>query len=233
MRLVQAIVALWVAMAAIAHGGERAVVVELYTSQGCSSCPPADDLLAKLARKDDVIALALHVDYWDYIGWKDGFADPAFTERQRAYARAANHRSIYTPQMIIQGQDHVIGFKPMEMADFIQKHRASMDAADLNIARDGDRIRVVGTANRPFGRRAVVLLAMVQPKATVSIRAGENRGRTLEYYNIVTSLTEIGKWDGSGRLDKTVRISGSGSGRVAVLVQEPNAGPILAAAQTR
>lgn len=231
MKLVQICAGIWFAMMAVASAGERAVVVELYTSQGCSSCPPADALLAKIDSRDDVIALALHVDYWDYIGWKDEFADPAYTERQRAYARAANHRSIYTPQMIIQGETHVNGYKPMDLADAIQNHREQPAMADITLTRDGDRIRIRAEADRKFSSRAVVLVAVVDPKATVSIRAGENRGRTLDYHNIVTSLTEIGKWDGARRFDKTVRVGSSG--RVAVIVQEPANGPILAAAQLR
>ena len=102
------------------------VVVELYTSQGCSSCPPADAFLAReLANRDDVIALALHVDYWDYIGWKDDFADPQHTDRQRDYARAAGQRTIYTPQMIIAGKDHVIGSHPAEVKKLIRAHASA------------------------------------------------------------------------------------------------------------
>ena len=102
-----------------AAAADRPVVVELYTSQGCSSCPPADAILAELADREDVIALAFHVDYWDYIGWKDIFADPANTLRQRNYARVAGARSVYTPQMIVDGQDHVVGTKPMKLAEHI------------------------------------------------------------------------------------------------------------------
>ncbi|MEL7345218.1 MAG: DUF1223 domain-containing protein [Pseudomonadota bacterium] len=231
MKLFSVCAAIWIATLTSVTAGDRAVVVELYTSQGCSSCPPADALLAKIDQRDDVIALALHVDYWDYIGWKDEFADPSNTERQRAYARAANHRSIYTPQMIIQGETHVIGHKPMELADAIQAHREVPQTAEITLTRDGDRVRIRGTAERGFGTRAVVLVAVVQPKATVSIRAGENRGRTLDYHNVVTSLTEVGRWDGTRRFDKTVRVASEG--RVAVIVQKQTNGPILTAAQIR
>jgi hypothetical protein len=95
---------------------DRPVLVELFTSQGCSSCPPADALLHKLARRDDVVALALHVDYWDYIGWKDTFAKAAHSARQRAYAREAGRRMVYTPQMIINGADHVVIGRPISTA---------------------------------------------------------------------------------------------------------------------
>lgn len=113
MRILGTLFALWAAASVVtapaASADEKTVVVELFTSQGCSSCPPADALLAELDKSADVIALALHVDYWDYIGWKDSFADPENTERQRGYARAAKARSIFTPQMVIGGVDHVIG----------------------------------------------------------------------------------------------------------------------------
>ena len=99
------------------------VVVELFTSQGCSSCPPADKLMHELAKRDDVIALALHVDYWDYIGWKDVFAQPEFTARQRAYARLGNRKMIYTPQMVINGRDHVVGSNPKDTNALISSHK--------------------------------------------------------------------------------------------------------------
>ena len=93
------------------------VVVELFTSQGCAACPPADALLGELARHEDVIALALHVDYWDYIGWEDVFARPEFTQRQHAYGHAAGSTVVYTPQMIVGGQERVVGVRPMAVAD--------------------------------------------------------------------------------------------------------------------
>ncbi|HHB81142.1 MAG TPA: DUF1223 domain-containing protein, partial [Aliiroseovarius sp.] len=110
------------------------VVVELFTSQGCSSCPPADALLARLAQRDDVLALSMHVDYWDYIGWPDTFAQPKNTERQKAYAHAAGMRSIYTPQMIIAGKDHVIGSKPMDVVDYIEMSRAAPARVEMTAA---------------------------------------------------------------------------------------------------
>ena len=100
------------------------VVIELYTSQGCSSCPPADALLKEYADRDDVITLALHVDYWDYIGWADTLARPEHADRQRGYAAAAHKRTIYTPQMVLNGEDHVVGSHPDELAAGIQRHQA-------------------------------------------------------------------------------------------------------------
>ena len=144
-----------------ADGDARLVVVELYTSQGCSSCPPADKFLHDLAKRDDVLALGLHVDYWDYIGWKDIFGDPAFSERQRAYARAGNRRSVYTPQMIIQGQEHVVGNHPMDVSELIVRHKARPAHVTLDVQADGETAQV--TARPPEAKpptaRAVNMMA--------------------------------------------------------------------------
>lgn len=224
-------VALWTSLAswAIAEGP---VVVELFTSQGCSACPPADELLAEIADRDDVIALALHVDYWDYIGWKDIFADPKHTVRQRGYSRAAGKRSIYTPQLVVGGKDHVIGSKPMKLAQLIENHRALPLAAMVALERDAGRviIRVTAKDLLPAGG-AVVQLVTFTPHKSVSIRRGENAGRTLNYHNIVRDFVEVGRWDGGGIYSATVRVPENTS--IAVLVQQRNQGPILGAAQLK
>jgi hypothetical protein len=122
-------VALWLGVglaAPVMAQSTEGVVVELYTSQGCASCPPADDFLAELATHEEVIPLALHVDYWDYIGWEDSFAQAAFTERQKMYARAVKSRLIYTPQMVIGGVDRVEGNTPDAVVNLIGQHLASL-----------------------------------------------------------------------------------------------------------
>jgi hypothetical protein len=116
--------ALWIGLSGSAQAQNQPVVIELFTSQGCSSCPPADAFMHKLAQRSDVIALSMHVDYWDYIGWKDEFGRPENAARQRAYAQTAGRRSVYTPQMIIAGEDSVVGTHPMDVADLIRKHSA-------------------------------------------------------------------------------------------------------------
>jgi len=123
-------------IAAPAYAEQRPVVVELYTSQGCSSCPPADEILSSLNGRDDVIAIALHVDYWDYIGWKDEFSSPAYAERQRAYASQAGRRSIYTPEMVVNGQTDIVGAKPMALADAINEHKAAVQQMTLDVTRN-------------------------------------------------------------------------------------------------
>lgn len=206
------------------------VVVELFTSQGCSSCPPADAMLHDLAKRDDVIALALHVDYWDYIGWKDTFADPAFTRRQHGYARANNATTVYTPQMVIGGTDFVVGAKPMDVVEAIRAHQAVGSPVEVEIQPYGERLRISAEAEGPVRGPLVVQLVAVDPEETVSITRGENAGKTISYANIVTDWAVIGEWDGKGRFEASVP---RGSGTVAVLVQEAAFGRILGAAQLR
>ncbi|MEM9707446.1 MAG: DUF1223 domain-containing protein [Pseudomonadota bacterium] len=214
-----------------ANAGERAVVVELYTSQGCSSCPPADALLGQIADRDNVIALALHVDYWDYIGWKDDFADPSHTKRQRAYARAAGSRMIYTPQMVIDGQTHVIGSKPMDLSDALNKHGARPDPVAIDLVRSGDRVRVTARAEGSVPRGMEIQLFTYEEEASRAIRRGENAGRTLTYHHIVTEWQTLGQWSGDGAYEAVLNVSAGTP--LAVVVQGPNTGPVLGAAQLR
>lgn len=212
---------------AVAQNGP--VVIELYTSQGCSSCPPADAMLHDLAKRDDVIALALHVDYWDYIGWADIFASPEYTARQHAYARAANSATVYTPQMVIGGVDHVIGSRPMQVFDTIQAHTAKGNPVAVTLARNGDRVQINAEPGGPGDY--VVQLVRYKPEETVSIRRGENAGRQLSYANIVTSWAIIDRWDGVAPL--TLVAQAGGDEPVAVIIQQSSSGPIVGAAQLR
>ncbi|MEM9975028.1 MAG: DUF1223 domain-containing protein [Pseudomonadota bacterium] len=225
--MVAALAAIW-AFAGAAQA-DRLVVVELFTSQGCSSCPPADALLGELSARDDVLPLALHVDYWDYIGWKDEFADPAHTVRQKGYARAAGDRTIYTPQMIVGGTEHVIGYKPMKLATIIEKHGDQAAPVALTLTRTGDRLRIVANAEETLAGGYLFQLVSWRPKAEVSIGRGENAGRTLTYHNVVSRLAEIGQWNGQGRHAITVEIPDQGPH--AILLQRSGPGPIVAAAR--
>ncbi|WP_281983036.1 DUF1223 domain-containing protein [Thalassorhabdomicrobium marinisediminis] len=208
---------------------EGPVVVELYTSQGCSSCPPADEMLLELADRPDVLALALHVDYWDYIGWADAFADPAFTRRQQAYAKVAGSRSIYTPQMVIGGQDHVIGSKPMDVMELIEAHRDHKSEVQIALHRDEGGLVITGAAAAPFEASAIVQVVRFVPQRTVDIQHGENAGKSIVYANIVTEWRRVGHWSGARDLHLTV--PGPDDGPVAVIVQERGPGAVLAAAR--
>lgn len=229
--LIPAVLAALFSFAAPLAAQNSPVVVELYTSQGCSSCPPADKILHELAARDDVIALALHVDYWDYIGWKDSFAKPAFTTRQRGYARAAGHRTIYTPQMIVGGVDHVVGYKPMELAALIDSHKDAPHPATIKMSRQGNRLSIKCPAFSEQALPMLVQLVRYSPAETVKIGRGENAGKTIKYHNIVTEWSQIGTWDGTTPLD--LNIETSGSAPIVVVLQKPGQREIIAAARLR
>lgn len=205
------------------------VVVELFTSQGCSSCPLADRILADLAEREDVLALALHVDYWDYIGWKDAFADPAYTMRQKAYAHAAGERMIYTPQMVIQGEARIIGTQPAALLEAMGDQVGRSGAVALDVARDGVTLRIEARAASPFDPPLIVQLVRYVPHRRVSITDGENAGHTLDYANVVTGWERVARWDGQAPLSLTLSVAGEDA--AAVLVQEPGPASILAAAR--
>lgn len=215
---------LWTVTVQTVQAQNGPVVIELFTSQGCSSCPPADALLHKLATRDDVIALSLHVDYWDYIGWKDPFASPEHSERQRAYARNASRRSIYTPQMIIGGVDSVVGSRPMDVADLVSAHRSKRDQVTVGLERKSGRLTVSAETQVPAAYD-IILVSFV-PERTTKIKRGENAGRTLKYANVVTGMRVLGQWDGRAPLSISTRSEGA----VAVLVQHSGVGPVAGAA---
>lgn len=216
-----------------AQADDRPVVVELFTSQGCSSCPPADAYLSDLADRSDVIPLALHVDYWDYIGWKDAFASPQFTKRQKAYAAAAGRRSIYTPQMIVNGKEHVVGNHPKDVAALIDRHASHTVPVEITLERSGEQLRILAVPqSKP--RRVAVQLVRYIPERSVQIRSGENAGRTISYVNIVTSWIRLEHWDMRQPLELTTKVTGDDP-LVVVLQEVTKKGPgrILNAARLR
>jgi hypothetical protein len=216
---------------AVALAQSSPVVVELFTSQGCSSCPPADEYMARLADRDDVIALSLHVDYWDYLGWADSFAQASFTDRQRKYARANGDRAIYTPQIIVDGTDRVQGVRPMLMADLVRAHRDRVRQVQLGLDRAEGRITIRLSAEPPLSRNAVVQLVRYLPQAQVTIERGENEGRSATYHNIVTLWDTLTRWDGQGPITLTAEVPGGDP--VVVIVQSEGFGPVLAAERLR
>ncbi|MFQ6552799.1 DUF1223 domain-containing protein [Aestuariibius insulae] len=220
---------MWCGLAGTA-AADAPVIVELYTSQGCSSCPPADAMLQELSERDDVIALALHVDYWDYIGWKDSFAHPGHTDRQRGYARAAGESTIYTPQFVVGGVDHIVGTQPADLEQQIEAHLAAPDAVEMALVRDGGAVRLTGAAGDLAGPVDLHMLRYT-PAQRVAIRKGENRGRVMDYSNIVSDWQVIGQWDPREALD--LRVDAAGELPVVVIAQRPDHGPILGAVRLR
>ena len=208
------------------YGQNAPVVVELFSSQGCSSCPPADEYLVELAQQRDIIALGWHVDYWDYIGWADGFAHPAFTERQKAYARALDERMIYTPQFIINGVESSFGGQRTEVASVIQKYAQLPPGAELSIRRMGSSYEIT-LQNAYYAGPYDVHLVGVSPLQTVDIHSGENAGRQVDYANIVTEWHNLGLWD--GLWPTTFETGVLGPGRYVVLVQYQDNGEIVIA----
>ncbi|MFP1645711.1 DUF1223 domain-containing protein [Pontitalea aquivivens] len=203
------------------------VVIELFTSQGCSACPPADALLAQIASRDDVIALALHVDYWDYLGWEDPFAQPAFTARQKAYARAAGERSIYTPQMIVGGAERVVGARPAELTALIEAHRAVAPRVQMRHRLESGRHILELRADPPLDTGAVVQIVRYAPQARVEILRGENAGKIVDYANVVTAWHAVAEWDGRMPLKLTATIEGEEPAVVIVQSARPGkTGPV-------
>jgi len=214
------------------------VVVELFTSQGCSSCPPADALLGELAARPDIVALAFHVDYWDYIGWKDPHANPASTARQRSYAGALGLRMVYTPQMVVDGRTDVVGSARGEVTSAIEDaaQRPKLAVAIEPDGNGGHRVVIPAASGELAGREATIWLAVFDSAQETKVKRGENGGRTLKEYNIVREWRQIGSWNGDALtlpLDVAPPLdAGPDADRngCAVIVQEGPVGPVLGAA---
>ncbi|WP_170375849.1 DUF1223 domain-containing protein [Ruegeria atlantica] len=223
-------VSLFLATSALAENDP--VVVELFTSQGCSSCPPADELMHDLAQRDDVIGLALHVDYWDYIGWKDEYADPNHTLRQRAYARQGGRSMIYTPQMVINGQQDVVGAKSQELEYLIDAHLKAAPEAEVVATRSGNDVTVdVTPVELPEGEVFDVRVVQYAPMRHASIRRGELAGHELDYANVVDTWQVAGQWDGVAPQKFSAVLTSDLP--AVVLVQKVGHGPIVAATKVK
>ncbi len=215
-------------------------VVELFTSQGCSSCPTADALLSKMANRDNVIALSMPVDYWDYLGWKDTLANPKFSERQRAYAHARGDGQIYTPQAVVNGLVHVNGADEGMIGNTIEKTGKAVAAGyvPIRLSETKEQRLVVETGPAQAGvaaKEATLWLAVIATNVTVPIARGENQGKTITYSNVVRELMPIGMWNGKQMTVQLERHSfmRPGTDRCAVFLQQGKAGPIVGAALLR
>lgn len=206
------------------------VVVELFTSQGCTSCPPADALLTELAAQPGVIALALHVDYWDYLGWPDSFASPAFSARQKAYALVFGKRSIFTPQVVVQGREPMIGHDAERIRARIAAHAREEAPVDLTLEMADDILSIALAPRRGPVGPADVFLVLYTPVTEVSIEAGGNAGQRIRYTNVVDSWDTVASWDGSEPVAFEVEIEGLGEADGAVIVQRGRVGPVMSAA---
>ena len=219
--------ALWAA-AIPAQAQSGPVVVELFTSQGCSSCPPADALLGELAEREDVIALSLHVDYWDYLGWQDPFASPEMSARQHSYRDVLNVRSVFTPQMVIAGRISTVGHQREAIEAAIAQAASEPPRARIALREEGGSLRVAITPLAP-GLRGVVHLVSYDLPQVQQITQGENRGNTYVYSNVVTDWMRLAEWSGAAQ-ELTAPAPTMGRG-VAVILQDGTTGPVLAAAR--
>ncbi|RED47734.1 DUF1223 domain-containing protein [Aestuariispira insulae] len=211
---------------------KRAVVVELFTSQGCSSCPPAEAFLQELAMRDDVIALEYHVDYWDYIGWQDPFADPAFTERQRAYVRNLGDRYVYTPQMVIDGARHVVGSRRHEVEQVIRQMRDERSATlpDIRFRENNGEIHLAISGLPQLKGEYVLTLVGFDGLHETTVKRGENSGKQLKNARVVRSLQRIGLWRGEAVTHFASRDEMAGDGGCALIIQERGTGRVLTGA---
>jgi len=220
---------LWIAASAPLQAADMPMtVVELYTSQGCSSCPPADAYLGKLAARPDVLALSFHVDYWDYIGWKDTFADPRYTARQRAFSVIFEQRYVYTPQMVVHGSYQVVGSDPDVIEDAIEKAREMPSVLVTLTEKDGGyEINLPGTANL---KDIDVIAVFFDEKHETEIDRGENSGRKIANYNVVRDFKELLRWNGDARKIQFKNPHSKGN-NCAVILQSALTGKIVGAAQ--
>jgi hypothetical protein len=211
-------------------------VVELFTSQGCSSCPAADVVLQDYAKDPGVIALSFPVDYWDYLGWKDTLAAPRNSERQRAYAKVRGDGAIYTPQAVVNGVTHVNGALKADIASAIDATTKKIEADRPQLwfwqERNTLNISVGPAAAGHTVKDSTVWLGIVQSSATVDIKRGENSGKSLIYTNVVREMTPIGLWKGQAMQVQIPRaaVMTPDTQKSVVLIQEGKAGPIIAAA---
>jgi hypothetical protein len=223
-----------------AHADPRAVV-ELFTSQGCSSCPPADKIIGELAKDPSVIALSMPIDYWDYLGWKDTLADSRFSARQKAYSQMRGDRDVYTPQVIVNGSAHVIGSDRAGIDGAISDTKKSdaVMSVPVSMTLTGKQLNVAVAASHAGSRvsHGEIWICAISQAVPIAIGRGENRGQQVTYHNVVRNLLKVGDWNGvAGSWTVPLEnISRDGVDAAVVYVQDGNRekpGPMLGAAMT-
>jgi hypothetical protein len=217
--------------------GQETAVLELFTSQGCSSCPPADALLAELGKRTDLVTLSYSVDYWNYLGWHDTLSSAANSDRQREYARVRGDGSVYTPQIVVDGITHVNGSNEAAIEMALRNTTERLHNVKVPVAmhaEGGTLVIGIGAAPETSDKRAAtVWLAVAKDVETVSITRGENRGKKLSYHHPVREISPVGMWQGEAM---TLRLplkefNVMGGDYLVALLQVENGGPILGAAQ--
>jgi hypothetical protein len=211
---------------ATAASVDQPLVLELFTSEGCSSCPPADALLAEFAERPEVLALSFHVDYWDRLGWKDPFSSPAATERQQRYAERLGLATVYTPQIVVDGKWQAVGSNRAEVEHAMTAARRNREAVPVTLGLDHGRARI-GIGPGESRGPATVLLIGFDLRQVSAVARGENSGRTLAHADVVRSIAEIGQYD--GRAQTVEAPAPQPAERVAVILQAAD-GRVLGAA---
>jgi hypothetical protein len=219
---------------AAAQQQKRIDVLELFTSQGCSSCPPADALLRKLAERDDIIALSLPVSYWDHLGWKDTLAKEAFNNRQYRYAQARGDRDVYTPQMVVNGLTHVIGSRHEAIESALAKTAKQLLPVTVPVTvRSQNGAIEIETGAAPAGsteRLGQIWVVCYKKSVDVAIRRGENTGRSISYTNVAREWLPAGKWKGEPAHFKVRIPRGESFDSIAVLLQADDSRGMIGAA---
>jgi hypothetical protein len=217
--------------ASAGDSGRPPTVVELFTSQGCNSCPPADALLGELATQPDLITLTYNVDYWDYLGWRDTLADPHNTRRQQEYAGLMGRRGVYTPQMVIGGHLDAVGSNHRAVANAIDRDRKRQDTTlDVHLVDKGDMV-LVQITGAAYANEATILLVSYAKRKDVAIERGENAGKHQSYFNVVRDFKSLGLWRGHAMEIALGRneLEKHGASGYAVLVQLNGKGTIVGA----
>ena len=212
--------------------GQRPVVVELFTSQGCSDCPVADRLVSELAKRKDVIALSLPITYWDMLGWKDTYATDANTQRQKSYARAMNRSGIYTPQMIIDGRLDVVGNQRDRVLAALSPRSDEEPAIPIFIGTASGRVEIAIPASKSKSKTPATIWVMrTLAQGSVNVEQGENRNHMLTYTNVVRDLKRAGEWTGEAmKIDLPLNLAKTKHDGIAVILQARDYGPVLGAA---
>ncbi len=213
--------------AAQAQIPSRPAVVELFTSQGCSSCPPADAYIGELSQHTDVLALSFHVDYWDDLGWKDPYSLEISTERQRVYSAAQGHTSVYTPQVVVDGRDVFVGTDRHNIAQALATARIGVPV-EISLQEPDVLVELSAQAHAV---PSDVLMIVFLRKATTSVGRGENAGRRLEEFNIVRGIRNLGRWNGDATIFRTpLTLLPHDATDVAILVQSASQHWVIGAA---
>lgn len=209
------------------------VLVELFTSQGCSSCPPADEYASELVKDPNTVVVSFNVDYWDYLGWRDTLAKPEYSKRQYDYAKVLDEGSVYTPQMVVNGATHAVGSSRRDVAKQISASREIQAAASLKVSLTAEKISVE-IKQAEFKGDATLWLMAVEPRVTQKIERGENSGKNIVYINVVRNLVPASMWSGEAYKGTWMRdaVMPKNASQLIAVLQQNGVGKVLGLARS-